>query len=81
MRVIIEPHFMAITESARAALIISEKLPDTDAVLELRSILSMQCEILTDVIDGKHFGSRALEQFTTYCQQTCNEMERYNDAT
>ena len=71
----LEPHFQAISEVSRCALMITEALPETDTTLELVHLLTMQADILTDLIEGKHFGSRALEQITTYCQQTCNDLE------
>lgn len=72
---IIEIHLAATIEACRAAILISENLPETDSTLELKNILSMQLRILLDIIENKHFGSRALDNFIIECRHICNVLE------
>ena len=74
--IIIEPtHMSAILHACRTSILICEALPETETVMELKSILSMEGEILDCALQGHHFGTKALQQFRTYCQQTSNELE------
>lgn len=70
-----EPHFLAITEVCRAAILICEALPETNTVLELKSLLEIQRSIHEDMAEGKHFGTRRLEAVISLCQKTCKELE------
>lgn len=71
-----EPHLLAICNACRTSLSMLNELPETDTVLEIKSVLEMQKEILSDFLNGQHFGSRALHQFILYCHQTCEELEK-----
>lgn len=71
----VEPHVFAIIKSCDAANVLAELLPDCDIADELKYILTMQHQILLEMIQGRHFGSKMLEHFNMELDETLRNVE------
>lgn len=74
--ILLEPHFKAIVSGSFAAYNLACLLPEGDVSEELKSILLLQCDILNCIVEGQHFGSRYLNQYTEYCDKSSQDAMR-----
>lgn len=77
----VEPHVFAVVSSSNIACEVAELLPECDLGEELKQILSIQHEILLEMIQGRHFGTAQLENFISYLDETQQNVKRIKYAT
>jgi hypothetical protein len=72
-------HFKGIIAAAHAAHHLCKLLPPSDLKDELSNIILIQCEIINSLIEGKHFGHKALDNCIEYAIERSNEAKKIKD--
>ena len=80
MIVIDTHHLIAVLQASETAIDLISSLPKCDLCDELRDLLDVQAEILTDMSQGTHFGSSRLSSYIDYCNNIKYEIARIDNA-
>lgn len=73
---LIDSHFFAVVCACNASCEILDILPSNDLVEELRDLLHVQHDILTHMIESKHYGSDNINEFIEYTTEIVGEVDR-----
>lgn len=76
----IEPHFFSVIKACESACELLEILPQEDIVLDLIDLLNMQYDVLSHMIEDKHFGSNNLEIFINYSKELMEQAIRLKES-
>lgn len=71
-----EPHFLAAYLASETACSVLEIMPDTDLVEELRNLIYIQNELMSHLIEGKHYGTDNITSFVEFTQEVKQEISR-----
>lgn len=75
----IEPHFLASYLACESACALLDIMPNTDLVEELRNLIYIQHDLMTHIIEGKHYGSDNISEFVQFTQQVKDEVARLRE--
>jgi hypothetical protein len=75
----VDAHLYAALLAGNSALALSEVLPDTDLVQEISFILDTQLKLFAHLIEGKHFGTDALQEFIIVCDEAKVQANRLKE--
>ena len=62
----LEPHFFATFSACESICQILDLLPNSDLVEDVRELAHTQHSLFLHMIEGKHFGSDAIEKFMKF---------------
>ena len=62
----LEAHFAAAFSACESACRILELLPQSDLIEDMRDLIHTQHSLFLHMIEGKHYGTDALEKFLTH---------------
>lgn len=68
-------HFKGIIAAAHTIHYLCKLLPSGDLKDELEQVVLMQCEIINSMIEGKHFGHKALDHFIEYATKLSKDAQ------
>lgn len=72
----VEPHFLAAYLASEASISLLEVMPESDLISELKNLIYIQHDIMTHVIEGKHYGTDNINQFISYTNEMKSEANR-----
>lgn len=75
----IEAHFYAAFKASQVACELLDVLPETDIHEELKNVMNVQFDLFVHMIEGKHYGTRHLEDFISYTDELKNEATRLKE--
>jgi len=75
----VDVHFVAAFSACDAMAHLSDLLPKTDLVLELQELIYTQHDLFIHMLEGRHYGSDALDEFCTYALMLSDEARRLRD--
>lgn len=75
----IDPHFYAAFSACSSACQLLELLPASDLVDDIRDLLHIQHDLFLHMIEGKHYGSDALDEFMKYALLISEEAVRIKE--
>jgi hypothetical protein len=78
---IINDQFFAVLNGAIVACEVLELLPESDLIDQLADILTIQREILTHIIEGRHYGSNNLDNYCDHINAIWTEVKRLNESS
>lgn len=73
---ILESHLIASEKITVSSLALLDLLPETDIVLEVKTLLELQDQILISTLNKKSFGQKKLDFIEDHCSLTLFEAER-----
>ena len=62
----LEPHFCAAFSACESVCQILDLLPNSDLIEDVKVLIHTQHSLFIHMIEGKHFGSDAIEKFMKY---------------
>jgi len=74
-------HFKAIASCAFVIYNLCKLLEDSEIEEELSKTILIQCEIINCMVEGKHFGHKALDQIIENCVELVKEIKSKTEAT
>lgn len=75
----IEPHFYATVMACETSWQLLQFLPDSDLIEEVRELMYVQHELFLHILQGRHYGSNALDDFVEYNQSLLEETNNLRD--
>jgi len=72
----VEPHFMCAFLAANTAMQLIDILPESDLIEDLRGIILIQFDILSHMMEGKHYGTNKLNDFMLCLQELKAQIHR-----
>ena len=75
----IESHFLGAYLAAEAAMGVIDLLPPCDLVEEIKNLIYIQHDLMTHVIEGKHYGTNNIYKFIEYTNEIKMEVRRLSD--
>jgi len=72
----VDHHVYTLIQSAKAMAVLMCNLPETDHVLETKTLLELHNEILLCLLEEKHFGTDNLNKVITHSETIINENQR-----
>jgi hypothetical protein len=75
----VDAHLYAALLAGNSAFALCEVLPDTDIVNEMSFILDTQLKLFAHLIEGKHFGTEALQEFIVVCDEAKVQANRLKE--
>lgn len=73
---ILESHLIASEKITASSIALLDLLPETDIVLEVKTLLELQDQILISTLNKKNFGQKKLEFIEDHCSFALSEAER-----
>lgn len=75
----LEPHFLGAYCANDAAIAVVDMFPDTDLMSSLKNLMYIQHDLMTHMIESKHYGTENIENFIEYTQEVKDEVRRLKD--
>lgn len=75
----IEPHFRAVIVACETSWQLLSLLPDADLIEEIRELMFVQHEVFLHMLEGRHYGSNALDEFVEYNLKLLEETKNIKD--
>lgn len=77
---ILEPHIFAVMCASSSCAELIELLPGGDIRDEMEKLLITQYQILTHILEDKHYGTDRLEEFIEYNRNLFESLEKLKNA-
>ena len=75
----LDPHFAAAFYACETACQILELLPRSDLIDDMRDLIHTQHSLFLNMIEGKHYGTDALNAFVTHTFAIREEAKRLKE--
>ena len=75
----VEHHLLAAQKCVDTTLELLEVLPETDATIKMRELLEYQFDVLSCLINDRHFGSDGLDAIIQDCHTIINGIDKLGE--